>query len=88
MDIVARELNIFSHDLVFQVFQLLLPQFKQASNDPLWLLVAMCAAAPFLAWANVLIKKGLKSREPEDAFKPRYTRGLGWSGGQSPLVGS
>lgn len=41
----------------FQIFQLLLPEMDQNKNNALWLLLALCAVAPVLAWGSRLRKR-------------------------------
>lgn len=47
--------------LLFQIFQLLLPECAEDSNGPLILLVVLCAIAPFWAWGSSL----MSTKDPE-----------------------
>lgn len=42
---------------VEQIFQLLLPEFTETSDQPMYLLLALCLIAPFWSWGAAMSVK-------------------------------
>ncbi|CAN0327152.1 unnamed protein product [Ascophyllum nodosum] len=49
---VAAKIQSFIPANLIVVFQLLLPEFDEESDDPLYLLIALCIIAPFWSWGS------------------------------------